>query len=303
MKPPNRSLQLALVGALAFGATPAYAGWHLFGAKDKAVTARKQVAVTRHVDAIFLHGLGGEPTHFPLNELTHALGALGTDLSIEAPWLRPVRVDSEGVAHSTGAHTMTDQLARARAAIDAHEGPVVLIGHSFGGKAAIALAKDRPDKVAGVVLLAPSVKMLYSYWKNLTGERGLPDKAKVTARLAAHEQWLRTERAHAEPGSKAERGMTGELQYLATMQDLVHHDETNLELGVTVPTLHLHGIEDDAVSIHYARRFAEQNPKVKLVEFAGVDHGMHSRDGILDRAAGISMTQHINEFLKTLEAK
>ncbi len=290
----------ALLGAMTLGSS-AHAEWRMFG--NKPAAPPKSVPAQRHVEAIFLHGLGGEPTHFPLEGLEKALAKLGTELSISAPWLRPVRIDDEGKAHGTAPHTMSDQLARARAAIDAHDGPVVLIGHSFGGKAALALAKQRPDKVKGVIAFAPSVKMLYAYYKNLTGERGLPDSAKIAARLDVHEQWLRNELPKHDPDSKEAHGVRGELGYLATMQDLVKHDEPNLELGVAVPTLHLHGTDDEAVSIHYARRFAEQNPKVKLVEYQGINHGMNSKDPAVNESARRDMTVQINDFLKSLEVK
>ena len=291
----------ALLGALTLGLSPAHAEWRMF--RNKVQAPAKNVPAQRHVEAIFLHGLGGEPTHFPLEGLEQALAKLGTELSITAPWLRPVHIDEEGKAHGTGPHTMSDQLARARAAIDAHDGPVVLVGHSFGGKAALALAKQRPDKVKAVIAFAPSVKMLYAYYKNLTGERGLPDAAKVAARLDAHEQWLRSELPKHPPDSKEANGLRGELGYLATMKDLIGHDESNLELGVPVPTLHLHGTDDEAVSIHYARRFAEQNPKVKLVEYAGINHGMNSKDPAVNGPARKDMTVQINDFLKSLEVK
>jgi pimeloyl-ACP methyl ester carboxylesterase len=207
---------------------------------------------------------------------------------------------------------MTDQLARARAEIAKHDGPVVLIGHSFGGKAALALAKEMPDKVKGVIAIAPSVKMLYAYWKNLTGERGLPESREtIIARLAEHEETLRGKLATAGDDKLKARKLRGELGYLKTMQDLALHDETNMELDVGVPVLMLHGTDDESVSIHYAHRFAEANPKVKLVEYPGLGHGMDAADKELGRAAREKlereahkdMSVRIHGFLKELEAK
>lgn len=46
--------------------------------------------------------------------------------------------------------------AAVRSAIDRAAGPVWLVGHSFGGLASVVAAADRPDKVAGVLLVAPA---------------------------------------------------------------------------------------------------------------------------------------------------
>lgn len=43
-----------------------------------------------------------------------------------------------------------------RAGIDAAVGPVWLVAHSFGCLAAVVAAADRPDKVAGALLVAPA---------------------------------------------------------------------------------------------------------------------------------------------------
>jgi len=295
------SCLLALAGMV----TPAHAVWKPFGAKGEAAknqgTTNKTDVKLQKVDAIFLHGLGGEPSHFPLQKLKKALREKGMELQLDSPWLRPVEIDALGEAHSTGPHTMSDQLERARAAIAKHDGPVILFGHSFGGKAAIALAQEMPDKVKGVVAFAPSVKMLYAYWKNLTGQKGLPDAKTVLETLAKHEHGLRTRLAEIDPGSKEARGIRGALGYHATMTDLALHDETAMEIGMKVPMLMLHGTADDAVSIHYARRFAEANPMVKFVEYAGVHHGMDSEDEKLGLAAKLDMTSKIHDFIASLK--
>ncbi len=318
----------ALVGALTVSliGKPAHAGWFTRTEATEKPAATKiavKPATKQHVDAVFLHGLGGSPKGMPLPGLEGELAKLGVALKMEAPWLRPVEIDDEGYARSTGTHTMTDQLARARAEIAKHDGPVVLIGHSFGGKAAIALAKEMPGKVKGVIAIAPSVKMLYAYYKNLTHPKGLPEREAVVARLGEHERWLTTARSPRPTRLLAKRAtraatttgrrgfparcarLRGELPDSSKddVQDLALHDETNMELDVGVPMLMLHGTDDHAVSIHYARRFAEANPKVKLVEYEGIGHGMDSEDRKLERDAHKDMVGQIHGFLKELEAK
>lgn len=242
---------------------------------------------------IFMHGLGGNPHHSKelIRELlTPAEGKPA--VRVVAVWMRP----------QDGVHTMTDQLARARRAIDAEHGPVVLMGHSFGGKAAVKLAAEYPkDKVTSVVALAPSVNMLQSYWKRITGERTLPADTKVIeAKLdqvhGALTRNLAVARAH---GDREDiKQAASSLSYAETMRDLIGHDEPGSETSVKRPMLVLHGTHDDAVSIHYARRFAEANKTaVELVELDGVDHLFdHPRVSTRAVARGM-MRKPVQQFL------
>lgn len=173
---------------------------------------------------------------------------------------------------------MTDQLHRARRAIDAEPGPVLLVGHSFGGKAAVNLAAEYPkEKVTGVIGLAPSVNMLQSYWKQRTGERTLPrDPTVMRDEFARLQRDLAKDlaRAKASGDRRAIAAVATEVAYAQTMADMVEHDEHRTETTVTRPMLVLHGTGDRAVSIHYARRFAESNRgAVEFVELPDVDHG------------------------------
>ena len=143
---------------------------------------------------VFLHGMGGEPGDL-FDDLAKSLGRTGSSFTAVSPWLR-----TPGKASS-----MTEQLDRARAAIAAQPGNVILVGHSFGGKAALQLAKEFPGKVIGVVGLAPSVKMAYSFWKGLTGERVLPDPIARQVKQADLEDNLEVRRLPAVTAKDAER--------------------------------------------------------------------------------------------------
>lgn len=241
---------------------------------------------------IFMHGLGGNPKSYPdllRAVLTPAPGAPA--VKVVAIWMRP----------KEGLHTMTDQLARARRAIDAEQGPVVLMGHSFGGKAAVKLAAEYPEeKVAAVVALAPSVNMLQSYWKRITGERVLPEPEAMHAKLAQVKQALARNLAVAQARGDHELIEEAEdnLAYHATMTDLVGHDEAGTETHVNRPTLVLHGTEDEAVSIHYARRFAEANKGVvEFVELPGANHGFRMPANRKFDVATAMMKKPIQAFL------
>ena len=240
---------------------------------------------------IFMHGLGGSPKGY---------GDLLRAVLTPAPGAPAVRVVSIWMRPKDGLHTMTDQLARARRAIEAEPGPVVLMGHSFGGKAAVKLAAEYPEaKVSAVVALAPSVNMLQSYWKRITGERVLPEPKAMQATLAQVKQALsrNLEVAQARGDRKLIEAAEDQLAYHATMTDLVGHDEAGIETSVKRPTLVLHGTEDEAVSIHYARRFAEANKgTVEFVELPGANHGFWLEDKKVD-VASVMMRKPVQAFL------
>ncbi|EID13366.1 lysophospholipase [Mycolicibacterium phlei RIVM601174] len=69
-----------------------------------------------------------------------------------------VAPDLIGHGHSSWAAPWTiDANVAALAAVVDGEGPVVVVGHSFGGALALRLAADRPDLVSRLVLLDPAV--------------------------------------------------------------------------------------------------------------------------------------------------
>ena len=68
-----------------------------------------------------------------------------------------LRFDYSGHGRSSGAFTdgsIGDWFADAGRAIDICDGPVVLVGSSMGGWISLLLARERPDKVAGLVTIA-----------------------------------------------------------------------------------------------------------------------------------------------------
>ncbi|WP_338760425.1 alpha/beta hydrolase [Massilia sp. METH4] len=112
--------------------------------------ARLHVREQGHGPALLLiHGLGGQMSHFTY-EVTRQL----------AHHHRVVTVDRPGSGYSArrpGAPAGLRGQAAALAALIERlelEHPLV-VGHSFGGTVALALALDYPERVAGLSLLAP----------------------------------------------------------------------------------------------------------------------------------------------------
>ncbi|MGN6374131.1 MAG: alpha/beta hydrolase [Sphingomonas sp.] len=70
-----------------------------------------------------------------------------------------LRFDYRGCGESPGAFadfTLADWRDDVLAMLDRVEGPVVLVGSSMGGWLALLVARDHPDRVAGLVGLAPA---------------------------------------------------------------------------------------------------------------------------------------------------
>jgi pimeloyl-ACP methyl ester carboxylesterase len=98
---------------------------------------------------LLVHGLAGQ-----LGDFTYAV------VDLLAPQYRVVAVDRPGSGYSVrapGASASLGAQADAIAAlIDALKlGRPLVVGHSFGGAVALALAQRHPERVAGLALLAP----------------------------------------------------------------------------------------------------------------------------------------------------
>ncbi len=245
---------------------------------------------------VYLHGLGSSPTDSLSQRLLEGLSERGESAEVIAPWMRPMKRGADGDIQTAGLQTMSDQLERARVTIAAQPGKMILVGHSFGGKAALQLAKEFPDKVQAVVGLAPSVNMLYSHWKLVTGERGLPDAQTIQQGLDTYEKEMHARLSYASEGEA--RAIKSDIRYNLVMKDLIKY-EPSLERNVKTPTLVLHGTDDQAVSIHYARRFQEANPQVRLIEFEGLGHGLDRfGDDEVTREATQKIAGHVVEWIE-----
>ena len=98
---------------------------------------------------VMIHGLAGQSAHFSYGIMPRLKGVL-----------RMAALDRPGCGHSTrAAGTGADLPTQAGHVADLIDrlglGKVLVVGHSLGGAVALALALDYPDKVAGLVLLAP----------------------------------------------------------------------------------------------------------------------------------------------------
>jgi pimeloyl-ACP methyl ester carboxylesterase len=103
------------------------------------------------VPVVFIHSFAGDRTHWQeqLAHLRKTRRAVALDL----------RGHGQSEAPKNGDYSVEALTADVAAVVDALKlGRLVLVGHSMGGSAAIAYAAQRPEKVAGLVLVESAAK-------------------------------------------------------------------------------------------------------------------------------------------------
>ncbi|MCA9674852.1 MAG: alpha/beta fold hydrolase [Kofleriaceae bacterium] len=141
--------------------------------------------------------------------------------------------------------SFTAMLARTRAAIGGARDRAIVIGSSLGGLTAARLAEDEP-RICALVLLAPALGF-GRRWRERLGDDGW-------------QAWMDT--GWLEVHDHATGGATRVHADFAREVDAI-------DVGwpdVRVPTLILHGVDDDVVPIDRSRQFAADRRHVRLVE-------------------------------------
>jgi predicted esterase YcpF (UPF0227 family) len=141
-----------------------------------------------------------------------------------------------------------------------------IIGSSLGGLTA-AWVGEKYLQVKQLVLLAPAFGFL-SRWLERLGEEEVKQWQEKGSLLVYHH------------GEKR----TMPINY-AFITDTRQYDDKNLQRPI--PTLILHGKQDEIVPIEYSRAYASQRPWVELIELES-DHGLTD---VLP-----TIWQHIREF-------
>lgn len=131
-------------------------------------------------------------------------------------------------------------------------GEVTLIGSSLGGLTA-ALIGQKYSQVQRLVLLAPAFGFL-SHWLPKIGEEQL-QQWQIEKYLPVHHYG---------------EGRSLPLHYQFVVDAAQYQDE---KIQLSIPTLILHGRQDEVIPIKSSRDFAESNPWVQLIELES-DHAL-----------------------------
>jgi hypothetical protein len=148
--------------------------------------------------------------------------------------------------------TLTRQLQQVADALPPAPTPVTVIGSSFGGLTA-AWAGDRHSQIQRLVLMAPAFGFL-SHWLPRLGEAQL-------------QQW-QSEGYLSVYHYSVDRLLPLHYQFV---EDAMQYDDTRIQRPI--PTLILHGQQDDVIPISASIDFARSRSWVKLIQLDS-DHAL-----------------------------
>ena len=195
-------------------------------------------------DYLYLHGFASSPRSQKAQFLKQRFAQQGLILTIPD-------LNQPGFTQLT----LSRQIQQARTILMSSSHDWCVIGSSFGGLTAAWLG-EQPDlagRIKQLVLLAPAFQFL---------EQWLPRLGK-----AALNQWRET--------GFLDVYHYGEQQQLSLHYDFVedakHYREAHL--GQSIPTLILHGRQDEVIALNASQHYAAQRPWVTLIELES-DHAL-----------------------------
>ncbi|MGK7953305.1 MAG: YqiA/YcfP family alpha/beta fold hydrolase [Xenococcaceae cyanobacterium] len=189
---------------------------------------------------IYLHGFASSPQSQKAQYLRDRFAEININLDI---------IDLN--AGNFSALTLTRQIEQTKSAFPADNSPVTIIGSSFGGLTAAWLAEKYPSRVKNLILLAPAFGFPYN-WLSRLGKETIK-KWQESGYLSVYHY-----------GEKREIPL--KYQFLT---DIKQYDE--YQLTRDLPTLILHGKNDDVIPIEASRNYIRQRSHVKLIELES-DH-------------------------------
>ena len=247
--------------------------------------------------AVFCHGGFGE--HLGLYEplgrrlaadgiAVHALDAIGHGRSDGERDLLPSWDD-----YVDDARTLAE-LAQAQ-----HPGrPLVLMGHSGGGVAALLLAQRSPDLAQALVVSAPPAQPLpwvEALMAEDAGEVEDPDPGEM---FSTHPEYLDALRND----PLVHRGPVPRQTMEAVVATWPAVAAGVAEGRPSIPTLVLHGEDDPMVPVEHSRALVARLPRATLRTFPGDLHDVlneHDRDAVHDVVAGFVLAQVRPEAART----
>lgn len=193
---------------------------------------------------IYLHGFASGPGSAKAQDLKHRLASLG--LTLEIPDL-----NQGDFTHLT----LSRQLQQVQDLILAEADEVILVGSSLGGLTAAWLGEQPAlsDRILALVLLAPAFQFLAQWLPRLGQEQLSTWRQTGTLAVFHHSQ-----------------GQPLPLHY-GFLEDAQRYDDTTL--CQPIPTLILHGRQDEVIAVDASRTYARSRPWVRLIELDS-DHAL-----------------------------
>ena len=155
--------------------------------------------------------------------------------------------------------TLTRQIEQTKSAFPQDNIPVTLIGSSFGALTCAWVAQQS-DRVKSLVLLAPAFGFPQSWYSRME-----PSQMK---------QWRES---GVLPIYHYGEGKQIDLKY-QFLQDADRYPVSKLTRSL--PTLIIHGINDDVVPVRVSRDYTNNHSQVKLIELNS-DHGLNDSKAII----------------------
>lgn len=215
-------------------------GQELGGKEEKIFTPYSSPS-TPMTQYIYLHGFASSPQSAKAQDISQRFAQIQTQLTIPD-------LNAGGFSHLT----ITRQIQQVAALFTANSLSVTLIGSSLGGLTAAHLAQQY-SQVQRLILLAPAFGFL-SHWLPKMGEEAV-------------QHW---QQEGYYPVYHYGEGRSLSLSY-NFVTDAAQYQEDLLQRPI--PTLILHGTQDEVIPITASRNFASSRPWVKLVELES-DHAL-----------------------------
>lgn len=197
----------------------------------------------------------------------HGWGRSSADFDVVLPGLSAVAVDLPGFGATPPPPAAIGAAGYAESigpVLDELDEPVVLVGHSFGGRVAVRLAVQRPESVSALVLVGVPL---------LRRRRRRPPPGYRAVRLARRLRLVPDrvlERARRRYGSPDYLSVTGVMREILVKVVNESYEEELRRLDV--PTWLVWGTDDREVPVEVARRAQALLPAAQLVEVAGAGH-------------------------------
>lgn len=213
---------------------------------------------------VFLHGLGGSRSGSKALRFRDWLSGRSPGfLALDFTGHGRSGGDCEGLSLSRNLEDIGRAVTFLRR--EAPRSPLVLVGSSMGGVAALWYAALHPASVRFVVAIAPALRMA----------------ARVAASLSSAERRRWRERGFLPVPIGEETLRIGP----GIVEDEASFPPERLAAELTAPTLVLHGAEDPVVPVELSRDLAADCPAVRLTEIEGAGHRLREHRDFLFEAA------------------